>query len=219
LYLKDTPYDCQYDFTELPDRTMHDWTWQHCQLRQAAGLACNTSDSTPSGLLTLQEGLMRSCNPYFWHIGNDLFSNWNRGSDIAKTARGFGLGSPTGIDQVSEASGQILDPTTALDAVNQATGQGDMQVTPLQVVNFIAAIANGGTLYRPQIVEKVQPVEGNPTLVFKPEARGTLPLRKENLDILREAMAMVTQNPMWRARRERLNPAAGNRTPGLRVTP
>jgi penicillin-binding protein 2 len=199
LYLKDTPYDCQYDFTELPDRVLHDWTWEHCQLRLAAGDACNTTDSTPSGVLTLQEGLMRSCNPYFWHIGNDLYSNWQRGSDIAKMARGFGLGSPTGIDQVPEASGQILDPTTALDAVNQAIGQGDVQVTPLQVATFVAAIANGGTLYRPQIIEKIQPVEGDPTLMFKPEARGTLPLSKEHLDILREAMLMVTQNPIGTA--------------------
>src|SRR5258706_366626 len=199
LYLKDTPYDCQYDFTELPDRILHDWTWEHCQLRIAEGKACNTSDSTPSGLLTLQEGLMRSCNPYFWHIGNDLYSNWQRGSYIAKMARGFWLGSPTGIDQVPEASGQILDPTNALEAVNQAIGQGDVQVTPLQVATFVAAIANGGTLYRPQIIDKIQPVEGDPTLMFKPEARGTLPLSKEHLDILREAMLMVTQNPLGTA--------------------
>ncbi len=201
LYLKDTPYDCQYHFTELPDgRVLDDWTYTHCQEALAAGEFCNDPSTLPSGEVTLQEGLMRSCNPYFWHIGNDLFSNWQRGSDIAKMARGFGLGSPTGIDQITEASGQILDPTTALDAVNQAIGQGDVQVTPLQVVNFVAAIANGGTLYRPQIVEKIQPVEGDPILVFRPEARGTLPLRDENLKTLQEAMLMVTQNSLGTAR-------------------
>lgn len=200
LYLKDTTYNCQYEFTELPDQIRHDWTWQHCQDRLAAGLFCNTSDSIPSGLLTLQEGLMRSCNPYFWHIGNDLFTNWNRGNDIANMARAFGLGAPTGIQQVPEESGQIIDPATDIDAVNVAIGQGTVQVTPLQVARFTAAIANGGTLYRPQIVEKVQPVDGSPTLVFKPEAQGTLPLRTENLDILREAMLMVTENSRGTAR-------------------
>ena len=136
---------------------------------------------------------MRSCNPYFWHIGNDLYSNWNRGSDIANMARAFGLGSPTGIEQVAEATGQIVDPAGAVEAVNQAIGQGDVLVTPLQVARFIAAIGNGGTLYRPQVVESIQPIEGDPVLVFKPEPQGTLPLRAENLEILQEALVMVVQ--------------------------
>jgi len=199
LYLKDTTYDCQYEFKELGDRTLYDWTWQHCQDRVAAGQFCETSDSTPSGLLTLQEGLMRSCNPYFWHIGLDLF-NYDRKTDIAKMARAFGLGVPTGIEQVEELSGQITDPVTDVDAVNQAIGQGDMQVTPLQVARFMAAIANGGTLYRPQIIEKIQPVEGDSKLTFRPEAAGTLPVRTENLEIVREALKMVTQNPRGTAR-------------------
>jgi penicillin-binding protein 2 len=200
LYLKDTPYDCQYEFTELQDRTLYDWTYEHCRQRQQIGLACNTSDSTPSGMLTLQEGLMRSCNPYFWHIGFDLYTNWQRGTDIAKMARSFGLSAPTGIEQVTEESGQILDPANILEAVNQSIGQGDVLVTPLQVADFVAAIANGGTLYRPQIVEKIQPVDGDPTLVFRPEARATLPLNPDNLEILREAMLMVTQNSLGTAR-------------------
>ena len=192
LYLKDTPYDCQYEFKELPDRVLYDWTYTNCQDAIARGDFCNTSTTRPGGLLTLQEGLMRSCNPYFWHIGNDLYTNWDRPNDIANMARGFGLGSPTGIEQIPEASGQILDPQSQVDAVNQAIGQGDVQVTPLQVARFIAAIANGGTLYRPQIVETIQPVDGDPILAFKPEANGVLPLRPENLDIIREAMFMVT---------------------------
>jgi cell division protein FtsI/penicillin-binding protein 2 len=194
LYEKDTTYPCEYDFTELPDRILHDWTYDHCQKALAAGDFCNTSSTKPSGLLTLQEGLMRSCNPYFWHIGLDLY-NYDRKNDIANMARAFGLGSKTGIDEVEEESGQIVDPVADIDAVNQAIGQGDLLVTPLQVARYMAAIANGGTLYRPQIVEKIQPIEGDPKLVFRPEATGTLPLRKENLDILREALKMVTQNP------------------------
>jgi penicillin-binding protein 2 len=199
LYQKDTTYDCQYEFKELGDPILYDWTYDHCQKRIAAGQFCDTSDSKPSGLLTLQEGLMRSCNPYFWHIGLDLFKN-DRKDDIAKMARAFGLGAKTGIDQVEENSGQINDPVTDLDVVNQAIGQGDMLVTPLQVARYMAAIANGGTLYKPQIVEKIQPIEGEPKLVFRPEANGTLPLRTENLDILREALLMVTQNPRGTAR-------------------
>ena len=195
LWTKDTTYDCQYDFTELVQPVLHDWTWQHCQDALAAGKACDTSSTRPSGLINLQEGLMRSCDPYFYHIGLDLYKNWNRGGDISTMARGFGLGSPTGIAEVEEEGGQINNPASQLDATNQAIGQGTVQVTPLQVARFMAAIANGGTLYRPQIIEKIQPIDGSPVLAFKPEVQGILPLRTENLTTLQEALLMVTQNP------------------------
>ena len=187
LFLPESTLDCQYEWNGLNDQPRFDWTWDHCQDRVRNGDFCDTSDSQPSGLLTLPEGLMRSCNPWFWQIGLDLF-NHDRGSDIAKMARAFGLGAPTGIEQVDEESGQITDPPGLVQAVNQAIGQGDVLVTPLQVAVMIAAVGNGGTLYRPQIVEKIQPIEGSPTVAFKPEARGTLPLRSDNLEVLQGAL-------------------------------
>jgi len=201
LYLPQTTYSCQYQFDELVKyggSILHDWTWQHCQDRLAAGKQCDTSDSKPSGLLTLPEGLMRSCNPYFWHIGLDLYNN-NRAGDIASMARTFGLGAPTGIGTVPEASGNIVVPTTEIDATNQAIGQGAVTVTPLQVARLIAAIGNGGTLYRPQLIEKVVPVQGNPLTVFKPEANGTLPLRADNLKVLQDAMWSVVHDSLGTA--------------------
>jgi len=197
LYLPITTYDCQYDFTELQQYggpVLHDWTWEHCQNRVRAGNFCDTRDSLPSGLLTLVEGLMRSCNPYFWHIGLDLF-NSDRAGDIAQMARGFGLGSATGIDAIAEATGNVSVPTQPVDATNQAIGQGDLLVTPLQVARFVAAIGNGGTLYRPQLIEKLQPVNGPAFNEFKPEAAGTLPVRPDNLAAIQEAMTMVINNP------------------------
>ncbi len=194
LFIPETEFDCQYTWTGLPDQIRYDWTYQHCQDRIQSGRECNTSDSQPSGLLTLSQGLMRSCNPFFWHIGNTLFQN-NRANDIANMARAFGLGQATGIGAIDEEAGQITDPVTAVDVVNQAIGQGDMQVTPLQVARFIAALGNGGTLYRPQIIEKVQTIEGVPTTVFKPEATGILPVTPERLQFLREAMISVVEDP------------------------
>lgn len=197
LYLPETTYDCQYDFNELQQYggpVLHDWTWEHCQDDLRAGKACTSSASTPSGLLTLPEGLMRSCNPYFWHIGLDLYNN-DRAADIAKMAQAFGLGQPTGIEAISESSGNISVPTNEIEATNQAIGQGDVLVTPLQVAMFIAAVGNGGTLYRPQLIEKITDVDGNPISAFKPEARGTLPLRPDNLQVLQEALKSVVQNP------------------------
>jgi penicillin-binding protein 2 len=194
LYVPETQFDCQYEWTKLPDQVRHDWTWQHCQDRLAAGKECNTSDSTPSGLLTLPEGLMRSCNPFFWDIGYTLYQN-NRADDIAKMARAFGLGQKTGIE-IPEEAGQITDPTDPIEVVNQAIGQGTVQVTPLQVARFVAAIGNGGTLYRPQLVEKIEPVDGGaPVLQFKPEAQGTLPIQPFRLKVIQDAMVSVVENP------------------------
>lgn len=193
LFLPETTYDCQYEWTGLPDRMLYDWTWEKCQEAVQAGEFCNSSRNTPSGLLTLPEGIMRSCNPWFYQIGLDLY-NFDRGADIANMARAFGLGAPTGIEQITESPGQITDPPSLLDAVNQAVGQGDVLVTPLQTAVMIAAVGNGGTLYRPQIIEKIQPIEGDPTVIFKPEARGTLPLRPDNLEVLQEALVSVVQN-------------------------
>lgn len=194
LFVPESTWDCQYTWTDLSDKIRYDWTYQHCQDRLAAGQECNTSDSVPSGLLTLSEGLMRSCNPFFWEIGYTLYQN-NRSTDIANMARAFGLGQPTGIGQIPEEAGQILDPPTDIDVVNQAIGQGDVLVTPLQVASFIAALGNGGTLYRPQLVERVEPVDGGPAVqVFKPEARGTLPLQPFRLDLIRDAMISVVKD-------------------------
>jgi penicillin-binding protein 2 len=194
LFLPETTLDCQYEWTGLNDQVRYDWTWEHCQDRVRNGDFCDTSDSQPSGLLTLPEGLMRSCNPWFWQIGLDLY-NHDRGADIANMARAFGLGSPTGIEQVDEKAGNITNPPGLVQAVNQAIGQGDVLVSPLQVAVMIGAIGNGGTLYRPQLVEKIQPIEGDPTIVFKPEARGTLPLRPDNLETLQGALWDVIHDP------------------------
>src|SRR5215211_6483875 len=194
LFESASTLDCRYEWTGLSDQVRHDWTWQHCQDRLARGQECNTPDSVPSGQLTLPEGLMRSCNPFFWQIGLTLFQN-NRPNDIANMARAFGLGSATGIQQIEEESGRIVDAPSAIDVVNQAIGQGEVQVTPLQVARFIAALGNGGTLYRPQLVEKIEPVEGgDPILAFQPEAKGTLPIQPFRMEVIQKAMIDVVSN-------------------------
>jgi penicillin-binding protein 2 len=136
---------------------------------------------------------MRSCNPYFWHIGLDLF-NLGETKSVSEMARGFGLGRLTGVVGLEEEVGQAPDPATQVDAVNMAIGQGDILVTPLQVANFVAAIGNGGTLHKPQLVEGLAPPDGEPTQLFKPEVIGKLPIGAENIKVIQDAMVGVIRN-------------------------
>jgi penicillin-binding protein 2 len=110
-------------------------------------------------------------------------------------AKSFGLGSGTGIEQVAESNGTIPNPTDGTNATSIAIGQGDVQVTPLQVATFVAAVANGGTLFRPQLVEKVQPVSGDAITIFQPQANGTLPVSSANLKVIQDAMRTVVSDP------------------------
>lgn len=184
VYTQDSTYDCGYFFNELDGVTLNDWTYEHF---------LKGDETPPSGMLTLPEGLMRSCNPYFWHIGLDLY-NQGMTTTVSSMATGFGLGQKTGIEGIEEEAGQIPVPQSQLDATNLAIGQGDSLVTPLQVAGFTAALGNGGTLYKPQLIEKIAPPDGEPTMTFQPEVIGKLPLSPENLEIIQEAMRSVVNN-------------------------
>lgn len=184
LYTADTEYNCGYFFDELSGVRLNDWTYDHY---------LDDGKTQPSGILTLPQGLMRSCNPWFWHIGLDFF-NQNMLTAVSDMARGFGLGSVTGV-QLDEDAGNIPDPMSALDATNNAIGQGATLVTPIQVARFIAAIGNGGMLHTPSVVERIAPPGGEPTYVFTSTVSGQLPISPENLQILQEAMVSVVKNP------------------------
>jgi cell division protein FtsI/penicillin-binding protein 2 len=179
IFKPDDTYDCQYYFTDIPGIQLKDWTLDH--------------DVAPSGILTLPEGLMRSCNPWFYRIGMELFRQ-GKTKELSDMARAFGLGSPTGIQGVAEESGNIPDATDELMNARIAIGQSEVLVNPLQVARFVAAVGNGGTLYRPQVIEKITDPDGNASFTFKADAQSKLPVKLENLKIIQQAMRWVVSD-------------------------
>ncbi len=185
LYPLDYQYDCQYVFDELPGLPLYDWTYSHF---------LEDGETPPTGKLnSIAEGLIRSCNPLFWHLGKGLFDA-GKTTAISDMARKFGLGAATGIETVEEQPGNILDPQNVIEAVNNAIGQGDVQVTPLQVARFVAALGNGGTLFRPQAIEKIVKPDGTTTFEFKPDPAGALDLKPETLQAIQDAMLGVVKS-------------------------
>jgi len=195
VFTPESTFDCQYDFTDLGiSHILHDWTWQKCEEEKAADPTVTSCRVKPSGMLTLPEGLMRSCDPWFFHIGLTLF-NQGLTTAISDMATGFGLGAGTGIGQIDESSGFVPVPGDGVEATSLAIGQGNLQVTPLQVATFMAALGNGGTLFRPQVFEKVITVNQDATLSFTSEKNSSLPVKPENLKVIQDAMISVVKNP------------------------
>ena len=155
------------------------------------------------GSLTLQQGLTGSCNPYMYHIGYAL-ENSNQFA-LPEMARGFGLGKPTQILGAPESVGAIPDPEWIIntygtgwspgDSVNMAIGQGYVLATPLQIANMTAAIANGGALYRPTLIDRIAPAQGVPEQIIQPEVIGEVPIAPEHMRTIQQGMMEVTSNP------------------------
>jgi penicillin-binding protein 2 len=194
-FTPDSPYECNGYFLEIPNFPMTDWTIEH--------------DTKPHGKEVLSDCLTRSCNPCFWHVGLDLYYNdsvWR----VPDMARSYGLGRKTGIGVIQEDPGFVPDAAwkkestgedwTEMDALQQAIGQGELLVNPLQVADFVAAVGNGGTLYRPQLILSIKPPLGDAVFTFQPEVRGTLPVQPDNLAAIQKAMTGVVNDPKGTAR-------------------
>ncbi len=158
------------------------------------------------GSLNIISALGQSCDIFFYQLGGGYRDQKGLGPEkIAYYAELFGMGAKSGIDLPGEAPGLI--PTAKWkrinyseswvtgDTYNMSIGQGFVLATPLQVLNAAATIANGGTLYRPQLVREVVDGEGNIIRAFAPDVIRHLPVSPENIDIVRRGMRAAVAGP------------------------
>ena len=145
------------------------------------------------GYVDLHRAIVESCDVYFYTVGKML------GVDkIAKYAKLFGLGEVTGIDLHHEKGGLVPTKEWKMvrtketwlvgETVSISIGQGFDLVTPLQLVNAYAALANGGTLWRPHLINRIELTDGSIYKEFLPEKKGELALSKKTIDILSRAL-------------------------------
>ena len=152
------------------------------------------------GDIVLQDGLSASCNVTFYEVGKTLHEL--DPAILPRFGTDFGLGTPTDLEGLVEEGGLMPspewkgsasgEPWYPGDTVNLAIGQGYLRVTPLQVARMMAAVANGGTLYRPYIVERIEGNQETAEEVTELEAVGRLPISADHLAALQEGLLGVT---------------------------
>lgn len=160
----------------------------------------------PHGRVNLLTAMAYSCNDYFWELGQRI-----GGERLAAYARRFGFGKPTGLvlDPPEKAGlvpdaawkrhafsggpawAQLWYPAETLDF---AIGQGYLTVTPLQLAVAYAALANGGILYRPYLVQEIRSPDGETLFRAKPEVAGRVGLAEETLRAVRDSLVAVTEH-------------------------
>ena len=174
---RSTPVDCRGQFA-IGDRVFKDW--------KKGG----------HGLVTLHEGLVHSCDIYFYTLGQQL------GIDqIAHYAVQLGLGHRTGIDLPAENSGIVPSrewkeralgkPWYPGETISVAIGQGFVTVTPLQMATLIGTIANNGVQYQPRVVRQLKKRQDGTLVDIEPSRSETVQLQQETLTALHEALRDV----------------------------
>jgi penicillin-binding protein 2 len=156
------------------------------------------SEQGRHGAEDIVAGLKNSCNIVMAELSRRV------GPDIlAKYARFFGLGKPTGLQlNPGEVSGLVADPDWKrkntkekewypLETMHFGIGQGYLTVTPLQLAQVYAAIANNGKVYRPRIVSKITTPTGQVVKQFNPQLSMDLKLPKEVSDIIHQGLLAV----------------------------
>lgn len=152
------------------------------------------------GPVNLHKAIVQSCDVYFYQVGQRL------GVDrLAHYAELFGLGRASGIDLAHEKKGLI--PTSAWklnryknpwqpgETLSIAIGQGYDLVTPLQMAVLTAAVANGGTVYRPLLVKRLVSPQGSVIREFQPVITSKAPLNPESFRLVRQGLSGVVNEP------------------------
>ncbi len=172
------------------------------------------------GPIDLHGGLQASCDLYFWEIALKIWNGRNSEFEqdlLQQWARKFGFDKTSGIDLPFERRGLIPDedwfttaqeetpqlvrdtPWAGGDVMNIVIGQGSVLATPLQLANAYAAMVNGGTVWQPRVVDRVETPDGT-VLDNPPFAASRVELNERTGELLRFDLQQVVNGPSGTAR-------------------
>jgi len=143
--------------------------------------------------------------PLHYYVPGDPQPHYFAGLGIERIERylrqEFGFGHLTGIELAGEASGVVPNPLWLFqtlreywsvgDTINVSIGQGHLACTPVQLAVALAAIANGGSYYRPRLVRSLRDSTGATVREFEPELVRQLGIEPQHLELVRRAMRRV----------------------------
>ncbi len=146
------------------------------------------------GTLDIRGALEHSCNVFFFNASEKIRQEY-----LTSYAHAFGLGRPTGIDLSGETGGFVPDKSWKRYALNEnwyegdtlnfSIGQGYVLITPLQAAVMVSAIANGGKLVQPYIIESVGNRKiGNPHI-------HNMSISSKTIDIIKDGLNRVVEAP------------------------
>lgn len=150
------------------------------------------------GEINVSEAIRDSCNYYFYEVGyrlstNNYTTSYNDGLGISKIqeyASMFGLDEKTGIE-IEEAEPRIADEFPVMAAI----GQSNNRFTTVQLSRYVTAVANGGTVYKYTLLNRVEDSEGNVIVSYEPEVRNTVDVLSDaEWDGIHSGMRMVVEN-------------------------
>jgi penicillin-binding protein 2 len=154
------------------------------------------------GTVDLYRSIVESCDTYYYQLANDL------GIDaIARFLGPLGFGARTGIDVNGEAIGVLPSPEWKLkrfrrpeqqkwyagETISIGIGQGYNAYTPMQLAQAIATVVNGGAMYKPHLVSHIDNLRTNERKDMAAELVRTVPLKAENIEFIKRAMAGVNK--------------------------
>jgi penicillin-binding protein 2 len=168
------------------------------------------NDTHQHGVIDFEQAITQSCNVYFWHLAIDEDLSLQQMEDVA---RRLGLGERTGLGINAEVQGVV--PTEASESrqgtfqrgvrLNSAIGQGNVKATVLQIAVVYAALANGGYVVTPSLVDRVMTSDDKLVLQTQPKFKHTRPVVAAfDLERIHRGLIGVVNNELGTAYSERL---------------